>query len=140
MKSTALLTTDPNRLAICYGTSLGVGKNDATANSFVQLQRSIFQQLTETNHTWKNYVDPLGSTRPDAGYFNWTLASNNTSLIVDLSEFYTDAAAGELPELSFINPCREATNSMHDSGLISDGETLIKTVYEALVECVVEIM
>jgi phospholipase C len=97
-------------------------------------QRSLFQQLTETGHSWINYVDPKGGTGPDAGFYNWTYTNNKTSQIVPLANFYTDAAAGKLAELSYINPscCGVGTNSMHPAGLISDGQTLIKSVYDAL--------
>jgi phospholipase C len=51
-----------------------------------------------------------------------------------MDQFYADAANGVLPEFAYINPscCGVGTTSMHDSGLISDGEALIKKVYESL--------
>ncbi|KAL5364596.1 phosphoesterase [Aspergillus floccosus] len=126
--------TNPNRAALVSGTSYGHGLNDATFNNHEFPQRSIFQQLTETGHSWINYVDPKGGTGPDAGYFSWTYETNNQDKIQPLANFYTDAAAGKLPELTYINPscCGVGTTSMHPSGLISDGEALIKGVYEAL--------
>jgi phospholipase C len=50
-----------------------------------------------------------------------------------LENFYTDAAAGTLPEFSYINPscCGVGTNSMHPTGLVSEGEALIRRVYDA---------
>lgn len=70
----------------------------------------------------------------DAWFFNWTFASSNQHLAVPLNEFYSDAAAGTLPDFSFIEPscCGQGTTSMHPTGLISDGENLIKNVYSAL--------
>ncbi|KAM7214985.1 Phosphoesterase [Rhypophila decipiens] len=126
--------TNPNRAALTSGTSYGHGSNDAAFGSYGLPQRSIFQQLTETGHSWRNYVDPKGGTGPDAGFYNWTKTSGNTGLIKPLANFYTDAAAGTLPELSYLNPscCGVGTNSMHPSGRISDGEALIKKVYESL--------
>ncbi|KAH8702112.1 phosphoesterase superfamily protein [Talaromyces proteolyticus] len=126
--------TDPNRAVLVSGTSYGHGLNDADFGNHALPQRSIFQQLTENGHSWINYHDPKGGTGPDAGYFNWTYASNNADKIVPLANFYTDAAAGKLPELAYLNPscCGVGTNSMHPSGLISDGEALIRDVYDAL--------
>jgi phospholipase C len=97
-------------------------------------QTSIFQSLTERGHTWRNYHDPAGGTGPEASWFEWTYAAGLSSNIVDLSQFYVDAAAGNLSSLSFLNPscCGVGTTSMHPSGLISAGEALIKNVYEAL--------
>ncbi|EAW07094.1 phosphoesterase superfamily protein [Aspergillus clavatus NRRL 1] len=126
--------TDPNRAALVSGTSLGHGLNDAAFSKHEFPQRSIFQQLTETGHSWINYVDPAGGTGPDAGYFSWTYATKNEDKIQPLAKFYTDAKAGALPEFTYINPscCGVGTKSMHPAGLISDGEALIKSVYDAL--------
>lgn len=116
------------------GTSAGHGTNDDAFSSDVHglKQRSIFQQLSETNHTWKNYYTNTGMI--DAYFFDWTFTSGNTDLAQPLSSFYADASAGKLPEFSFIDPscCGQGTNSMHPTGLISDGEILIKDVYDAL--------
>lgn len=51
-----------------------------------------------------------------------------------MTQFYTDASSGSLPEFSYLNPscCGVGTTSMHDSGLISDGEAFIKKVYDSL--------
>ncbi|KAL2868167.1 phosphoesterase superfamily protein [Aspergillus lucknowensis] len=126
--------TNPNRAALTSGTSYGHGLNDDDFNNHALPMRSIFEQLTETNHTWVNYVDPDGGTGPDAGFYSWTYDTGNDDKIVELADFYDDAAAGNLAELSYINPscCGVGTTSMHPSGLISDGETLIKSVYDAL--------
>lgn len=95
---------------------------------------SIFQKLNETGRAWINYHDPAGGTGPDAAFYNWTYNSGNYDNIVPLVNFYTDAAAGNLTDFSFLNPscCGVGTNSMHPSGLVSDGEALIRDVYEAL--------
>lgn len=95
---------------------------------------SIFQKLNETGRSWINYHDPAGGTGPDAAFYNWTYTSGNYDNIVPLANFYTDSAAGNLTDFSFLNPscCGVGTNSMHPSGLVSDGEALIKNVYEAL--------
>lgn len=51
-----------------------------------------------------------------------------------MSQFYTDAEKGLLPEFSYLNPscCGVGTTSMHDSGLISDGEAFLKSIYDSL--------
>ncbi|KAJ5791663.1 uncharacterized protein N7518_008674 [Penicillium psychrosexuale] len=126
--------TCPNRFAVVAGTSAGHGSNDATFGTYAFTQRSIFQQLSETNHTWLNYWDTAGGTGPEAQWFAWTKATSNEDKIVSMEQFYTDAANGALPEFSYLNPscCGVGTTSMHDSGLISDGEAFIKKVYESL--------
>ncbi|KAJ5974697.1 hypothetical protein N7481_011907 [Penicillium waksmanii] len=128
--------TAPNRAFVLSGTSAGHGTNDEDFNADKHglTQRSIFQQLSETNHTWKNYYTDPAEQMVDAWFFDWTFASGNQQLAVPLNEFYSDAAAGTLPDFSFIEPscCGQGTTSMHPTGLISDGETLIKDVYSAL--------
>ncbi|KAJ5818141.1 Phosphoesterase [Penicillium riverlandense] len=126
--------TDPNRFAIVAGTSAGHGTNDATFGTYAFSQRSIFQAVDETNHTWLNYWDTAGGTGPESHWFSWTKETNNTDKVVPIGQFYTDAANGNLPEFSYLNPscCGVGTTSMHDSGLISDGEAFIKKVYDAL--------
>ncbi|RFU31706.1 hypothetical protein B7463_g4635, partial [Scytalidium lignicola] len=95
---------------------------------------SIFEAVTEAGHTWKNYWDTAGGTGPEAKAYTWTLESNNTDLVVPMTQFYTDALAGDLPTFSYLNPscCGVGTTSMHDSGLVSDGEAFIKKVYDSL--------
>ncbi|KAH8819154.1 phosphoesterase [Xylogone sp. PMI_703] len=128
--------TNPNRIYVVSGTSRGHGTNDEAfdESNHAFTQRSIFQQLTETGKTWKNYVTPGGGTGPEAGFFEWTFTSNNTDKILPLDDFYTDANAGKLADFTFINPscCGTNTNSMHPTGLIHLGEQLIKNVYDAL--------
>ncbi|KAJ5112503.1 hypothetical protein N7532_000548 [Penicillium argentinense] len=50
-----------------------------------------------------------------------------------MTQFYSDAANGSLPELSYLNPswCGVGT-TMHDSGLISDSEAFIKKEFDSL--------
>ncbi|KAJ5730300.1 uncharacterized protein N7483_004808 [Penicillium malachiteum] len=126
--------TNPNRACVLSGTSAGHGTDDDAFDSSVHglKQRSIFQQLSETNHTWKNYY--TNTDMIDAYFFDWTFTSNNTHLAQPLKNFHSDAAAGTLPEFSFIDPscCGQGTNSMHPTGLISDGEAFIKEVYDSL--------
>lgn len=95
---------------------------------------SIFQSLTENGYTWRNYWDPVGGTGPEASWFQWTYDAGLEDNIVEMDQFYTDAAAGNLSSFSIINPscCGVGTTSMHPTGLVSDGEALIKNVYEAL--------
>ncbi|RFU29209.1 hypothetical protein B7463_g7114, partial [Scytalidium lignicola] len=126
--------TDPNRAVITSGTSAGHGTNDAGFGQHVLPQRSIFQQLSETNHTWANYYSTTNGA--DALYYNWTVSTghNSATYIKPLENFFQDAYLGRLPEFTYINPscCGVGTTSMHPSGLISDGEVLLKQLYDAV--------
>ncbi|KAM3538578.1 hypothetical protein ARSEF1564_008499 [Beauveria bassiana] len=122
--------TNPNRVALCSGTSAGKGKNNFKYNTMTQ--KSIFQQVTELGLEWKDYL--VDTSIQDARWFTWTYDSNNTHRVVFMDAFYEDARRGRLPHLAYINPscCGEGTNSMHPTGRVSDGEQLVKDVYEAL--------
>lgn len=97
-------------------------------------QKSIFQALGEKNISWLNYWDIHGGTGPDSKAFAWTLASGGVNKTVPMTQFYDDAVAGNLPTFSYLNPscCGVGTTSMHDSGLVSDGEAFLKQVYDSL--------
>ncbi len=126
--------TNPNRIALVSGSSYGHGTNDATFTTKGFNQSSIFQSLTAGGRKWRNYHDPAGGTGPEASWFQSTYDAGRQGDIVNLSQFFVDAKAGNLTSLSFLNPscCGVGTTSMHPSGLISAGEALIKQVYEAL--------
>jgi phospholipase C len=124
--------TNPNRAYIVSGTSAGHGTNDAGFGQHALTQLSIFEKLTELNITWTNYATSGGG---DALYFNWTETSAAaTKNLKTLDEFFQDAYLGRLPQFTYVNPscCGVGTNSMHPTGLVSDGEVLLKQLYDSL--------
>jgi phospholipase C len=115
------------------GTSAGHGTNDAGFGKHALPQLSIFEQLTQLNISWTNYATSAGGG--DALYFNWTETSGAAKTnIKTLDEFFQDAYLGRLPQFTYVNPscCGVGTNSMHPTGLISDGEVLLKQLYDSL--------
>ena len=116
------------------GSSHGHGTNLANDYTYEFTEPSIFQTLGEKNISWLNYWDTAGGTGPEAKAFAWTNATNNENKVVNMTQFYSDALSGSLPTFSYLNPscCGVGTTSMHDSGLISDGEAFLKKVYESL--------
>lgn len=95
-------------------------------------QKSIFQQATELGLEWKDYL--VDSSIQDARWYTWTYENNMTDRVVFMDSFYEDAKNGQLPPLTYVNPscCGIGTNSMHPTGRISDGEQLLKDMYDAL--------
>jgi phospholipase C len=68
-------------------------------------------------------------------FFNWTVSTpGQLANIKDMETFFQDAYLGTLPEFTFIEPscCAVGTTSMHPSGLIADGEVLLKQIYDAV--------
>ncbi|KAL3422639.1 hypothetical protein PVAG01_06795 [Phlyctema vagabunda] len=129
--------TNPNRAYITSGTSHGHGKNDAAFTQYALPQRSVFQQLSEYNVSWINYQNsttgPGLGFNPDAAFYEWTLESGAASTnIAPLDKFYKDAAAGTLPQFTYINPECCSYQSFHPPSPITLGEEFIKGIYEAL--------
>lgn len=124
--------TNPNRAYLTSGTSHGHGRNDKDFNTASLPQKSIFQQLSEKGVPWINYSNTTGFT-PDALFYQWTVTSGAaTKNIKPLSQFYTDAAAGKLPSFTYINPECCSYQSFHPPSAITEGESFIKKIYEAL--------
>jgi phospholipase C len=124
--------TNPNRAYITSGTSHGHGYNDKSFLTAANTQRSIFQQLSEKGISWINYSNTTGFL-PDSLFYSWTVSSGaNLTNIKPLSQFYTDAAAGTLPQFTYLNPECCDYFSFHPPSPISLGESFIKGVYEAL--------
>ncbi|KAF8223373.1 phosphoesterase [Tricholoma matsutake] len=123
--------TNPNRAYLTSGTSHGHGSNDNAFNIAAIPVRSVFQQLSEYGVSWINYYN--SSFAPDALFYNWTVSSGAaTTNVKPLTQFFTDAKAGTLPQFSYINPECCSFQSFHPPSPIYDGQIFVKTVYEAL--------
>ncbi len=118
--------TFPNRAFACAATSQG-HMNDGTASYTV---RSIFGLMTAHSVSWKIYgydAEPL--TRAN---FPDTMDAPETCF-GKFKDFQADAAAGNLPAYSFLEPSwGSAGNSQHPNYDVALGEALILDVYRAL--------
>ncbi|CAG8418921.1 unnamed protein product [Penicillium salamii] len=126
--------TNPNRAYLTSGTSHGHGKNDDDFMTSALPQKSIFEQLSDKGITWKNYENSTKSDPaflPDALFYDWT-AKNGKDNVVPISQFYTDAKAGNLPQFTWINPECCSYMSMHPPSPINMGENFVKGIYEAV--------
>ncbi|MGO8886967.1 MAG: alkaline phosphatase family protein [Streptosporangiaceae bacterium] len=118
--------TFPNRAFACAATSQG-HMNDGTASFTVQ---SIFGLMTAHSLSWKIYgYDEPPLTRKD---FPDTTSAPDSCFGL-FADFQSDAAAGTLPQYSFLEPSwGSAGNSQHPNYDVSLGEKLIQDVYNAL--------
>jgi phospholipase C len=118
--------TFPNRAFACAATSQG-HMNDATSSFTVQ---SIFGLMTAHSVSWKIYgydAEPL--TRAD---FPDTMDAPETNF-GKFADFQADAAAGQLPAYSFLEPSWSSTgNSQHPNYDVALGEAFILQVYQAV--------
>ncbi len=90
--------TYPNRMFLLAGTSYGHVHNDfpAGANEY---SPSIFDRLTDAGISWKVYFGDLPFTSMFA-----RVRQFGAERSVPTAEFYADAAAGTLPQVTFIEP------------------------------------
>jgi phospholipase C len=118
--------TFPNRAFACAATSQG-HMNDATSSFTVQ---SIFGLMTAHNVSWKIYgydAEPL--TRAS---FPDTMNAPDTNF-GKFANFQADAAAGQLPAYSFLEPSWGSIgNSQHPNYDVALGEEFLLQVYQAV--------
>jgi phospholipase C len=143
--------TAPNRAFMHCATTgaLGIDDNDAAneqtpppSGSSMVYQKTIFEKLEETGHTWKMYL-PSPNQNLDTDFLNnnvankiWTEShSNQTNCTgVPLSHFCHDVQSGNLPFYSFIMCWNdtEVNTSMHPQEPVEPGENLLAGVYNTL--------
>ena len=128
--------TWPNRLFALTGTSAGATETGTWFNNTkgrLYPQRTIFDSLEESSLSWKTYYHDLP----------WNLILESVvkgyKNLWNMETFFQDAAAGNLPSFSWINPrlgpnmtTLEGSNDQHPDHDMRLGERLMKDVYEAL--------
>jgi phospholipase C len=132
--------TWPNRFFVHAATSGGLADSPSTAQiltGFDFPKGTIYERLEAAKRRWRVYHDGL----PQAAGVDWLrkyYISPFTDTFRDMDDFHTDAAAGDLPDYTFIEPCYDtgnnylAGNSMHPMNDIRKGESLLKSVYETI--------
>jgi phospholipase C len=124
--------TDPNRRYLIAGTSAGMtddaGPSDLSA--LILAAGTIFTTLDKYKISWENYTAayPDGSTPelfPDSD------AATEAGHHKALSEFFSDAATGDLPSFSLLDP-DYTTQSEENPQNIVVGEALLAQVVQAV--------
>jgi phospholipase C len=87
---------------------------------------TIWDRLLAANLTGANY----GTAFTTASLWG----SKYASIIKPINSFFTDAAAGRLPNVSYVDPelTNDVTNSYHPPGDIRSGEAFIASIYRAV--------
>jgi len=96
--ASVLSQTFPNRFYLLAGTSFGHIRNDFPTAADQFDQRTIFELLDEAGVTWKIYYTDL----PFALIFSYVRARPQN--VAPLSQYYADAAADALPQVTFVDP------------------------------------
>ena len=91
--------TDPNRRFLISGTSLGLVSDSFP--SALPPNGTIFNSFNKYNISWRDYY----SNVPTIGVYLPLLGQSAISEnIVKIDQFFTDAAAGSLPQFSLLEP------------------------------------
>ncbi len=95
--------TYPNREYLLAGTSFGsVATDEGPRNGLAPAGvPNIFKVLDAAGITWRDYYSDLPAAFLFSDYEPTAVANGN---VVDVSQFAIDAAAGNLPQVSFIDP------------------------------------
>ena len=126
--ASCLAQTFPNRRFLIAGTAWGTINNDL---NFVltgpqPAAGTIFHQLNQHTIPWRDYYTNL----PTVGLVYPFLQANGDK-IVKIDQFFTDAAAGNLPAFCLVEPDYEHT-SEENSEDITLGENFTSTIVNAV--------
>ena len=97
--SSTLTQTFPNRLYLYAGTSFGHIRNDVAHST----QKSVFETLDAGFVSWKIYSDQTGALSFGGILFKY-VNDRKAQHVFPMSQYYADAAAGTLPNVSFVDP------------------------------------
>jgi phospholipase C len=118
--------TYPNRFFLLAATAFGHIRNDMMQGGFTQ--RTIFDVLDEHQISWKVYYNDVPFT------FLFKLKSPRNR--VRYSQFLTDAQAGTLPQVAFIDPAFSTLSGPetdeHPPASIQVGQQFVASVIDAL--------
>ncbi|TMB00694.1 MAG: alkaline phosphatase family protein [Deltaproteobacteria bacterium] len=128
-----LTQTFPNRFYLLAGTSFGHIRNDFPNFAAGEYsQRTIFNSLDEAGVSWKVYYDQV----PFAGLFGYV--RSHAANTVPFAQFMTDAQAGTLPQVSFVDPIfiaqANVENDEHPPSNIQVGQSFVSSAVGAFVD------
>ena len=118
--------TYPNRRYLMAGTSLGLTVD--VLNDDVPPNGTIFQALDAHGISWKNYWSSLPSSL--IWSYQNALPGFSSHLVKD-SQFFADAAAGDLPAVSLVDPNFSST-SEEDPQDVQYGDQFLAKVVNAV--------
>jgi phospholipase C len=119
--------TYPNRRFLIAGTALGDVSTDATGISTTDAPNgTIFDRLDHYGISWRDYYPDL----PTCALFEPIYLDNlHDGKLAPVGQFVTDAASGNLPAFSLVDPYLKYSEEDND---ISIGEAYAATIVEAV--------
>jgi phospholipase C len=128
--------TDPNRRYLIAATSCGMTDDIPLPNQDATLAISphhgtIFTRLSNAGISWFEYVEQDQATSITENLYPTDDSLYNTAHVKKFANFFTDAAAGSLPQFSLLDP-NFSTQSQENPQNIVVGEAWLRTVVEAI--------
>lgn len=125
--------TMPNRAYVTSGTSDGMALNNKTTLIHGFKQKTMQRQLLDMGLDYRVYYDDS----PSILCFKDIRYARPFHRIHQMHSFYKDAASGDLPEFTWLEPSyfdmeHHPATDQHPAHDVSAGEGLIKKVYEAM--------
>jgi phospholipase C len=125
-----LSQTFPNRLYLYAGTSFGVIRNDVAGST----HKSVFDELDANFVDWKVYTAQYPLSFPSI-LFKY-VSDRAAQHVFPISQYYADAAAGNLPSVSFVDPrfldTPQVESDEHPPSNIQVGQQFVASVVNAL--------
>lgn len=129
----------PNRLAAVSGTDGGLVSNTVPTGGIKM--PTVFDQLAQKGETWKYYVQnytgpttvsPSEVTRTPLLAMPSVTQSAQIHQVVDISQYFHDIDANQLPAVSYISSSRADSEQSPQSS--SQGEAFVSSVLDALMQ------
>ena len=119
--------TFPNRRYLLAATSIGQINDTLPTLTDYPANGTIFDQLDKHAITWKDYY----TTLPSVLLFPQLYQKNNGTKVVPVGDFFTDAAAGALPNYCLVEP-DFGVQSEENPQNIASGEAFVARVVNAV--------
>jgi phospholipase C len=131
--ASVLSQTFPNRFYLLAGTSFGHIRNDFPAAGDQFSQKTVFNELDDAGITWRIYYSQI----PFAFEFAY-VRDHAAGHVFPVQQYYTDAQAGNLPQVSFIDPIfvghADVENDEHPPSDVQLGQSFVHDVIQALMQ------
>ncbi|MBY0278016.1 twin-arginine translocation signal domain-containing protein [Candidatus Binatia bacterium] len=125
-----LAQTYPNRRFLLAGSAGGIISTTTAALTAPEPPNgNVLEVMNTYGVSWKNYYTDL----PGTGVLLDT-ASANREHLVSIDEFFTDAAAGTLPAVSYVDPGFEDGESEENDANVQQGEAFVARVVQAALQ------
>ncbi|HUB40730.1 MAG TPA: alkaline phosphatase family protein [Streptosporangiaceae bacterium] len=124
--------TYPNRRYLIAATSIGQIDDTTPALTDYPANGTIFDAVDAAGLTWKDYYTPTAdSPYPTIALYPKLYLDNAGTRAVPIADFFTDAAAGTLPQVSLVEPNYDL-QSEEDPQNIAVGEQFAASVINAV--------